>query len=266
MIRRTVPGARSPSPPAFLPPPFGLNVQHPAGDGQLDILLGIDAGQVSMDHQRPVLPVFLDRDQVPGLPPVREPLDRNGIIRTHSSNIRSNLLKTSVASPRGSLAAHDRRGPPAAAPAGPSRPAGAAWPGPGPAAGYPSLSQTVSTDSSSTGSSGSTSPVHSTLAGNASAAATSAGATGLTHGCSSLRVQADRYRLAAVTIGTSHRAVSGALAIRAGSRRPRRCIRAPAGPSCNRCPAGLAPARPRLPAGRSGGRGGSRRTPGAAEG
>jgi hypothetical protein len=36
------------------------------------------------------------------------------------------------------------------------------------------LSQTVSTDSSSTGSSGSTSPVHSTSAGNASAAVTSA--------------------------------------------------------------------------------------------
>ena len=70
--RSALPGARSPSPPALLLPPFGLDVQHPVRDGQFDILVGIDAGQVGSDHQRPVFPVFLDVDQVPGFQPVRE--------------------------------------------------------------------------------------------------------------------------------------------------------------------------------------------------
>ena len=65
------------------------------------------------------------------------------------------------------------------------------------------LSQTVSTDSSSTGSSGRTSPFHSKLAGNDSAAMTSARLP-VSHMAAPHRpVQADRYRRAAVTIGTS---------------------------------------------------------------
>ena len=48
------------------------------------------------------------------------------------------------------------------------------------------LSQTVSTDSSSTGSSGSTSPFHSTSAGNAATGVTSAGSSVVHIGCSSL--------------------------------------------------------------------------------
>ena len=52
---------------------------------------------------------------------------------------------------------------------------------------------------------------------------------------------------ARISYAPRSKVVSSALAVRAGSRRPRRCIRAPAGPSCNRCPARWARARLRRP-------------------
>ena len=64
------------------------------------------------------------------------------------------------------------------------------------------LSQTVSTDSSSTGSSGSTSPFHSKLVGNASADVSSARLSVSHIGCSSLTERRIVVAGAAVTIGT----------------------------------------------------------------
>ena len=59
--------------PLFLLAAFGLDVQHPVRDGQLHVLVRVDAGQIGAHHQRAVLLVFLDPDQVPGLQPAREP-------------------------------------------------------------------------------------------------------------------------------------------------------------------------------------------------
>ena len=90
------------------------------------------------------------------------------------------------------LAAALASGPPAAVPAGPSRPAGAASPAPGPAAGCPvTLPQTVCTDSSSTGSSGSTSPFHSRSARQRFGRHGFGAVAGVAHGCSSQTAQAD---------------------------------------------------------------------------
>ena len=50
-----------------------LDVQHVVGDGQLDILLGVDAGQLRPHDKRTVLLVLVDRDQAGGAPrPARE--------------------------------------------------------------------------------------------------------------------------------------------------------------------------------------------------
>jgi len=57
--------------PLFLLAAFGLDVQHPAGDGQLHVLIRVDAGQIGPHHQGSVLPVFLHPDQVPRFRPAR---------------------------------------------------------------------------------------------------------------------------------------------------------------------------------------------------